>query len=336
MANELPRSLAQLLADSVISIDDQRMSCSICHSRYLVHPSTENAVELPCKHVFGVECISEWLNRKNSCPICRKPVLHVAQATTRAQDRQARRRRWLQELSHWQPDPQAWQRRLENEGVTDAADQELTYTISFEPIFWDLLEGIVQYIEDPAVLLPRELLRKRLPLHKLLGLGCFSAFAHLIRGPDCELKALAQSLPDILSDPAPYDICMAGLGVATRTRPADVPLIEKIAAWLERIKASRDRLHNQYARSTARRDATARQDSDSDIPAVPRRSSRRARTAVLPATPASASTARLRDAQPPPSPSRPSPHSRSNAPSPGPPGPSQTSEADRMEIDPTG
>ena len=327
MVDELPKTLAQLLTDSVISMADQRMSCSICQSRYLVFPSTENAVELPCKHVFGVQCISKWLSFRNSCPLCRQPVLDVAPATARGQDRQARHRQWLQELSDWQLDLEAWQRHFVNQGVTG---QGLTYTKSYEPIFWDLCEAIVRHIEDPAVRSPREFLRNRSPLHKILGLGSFSFFANLMRGPDCELKALAQNLPNILADPAPFDICMAGVHVATRTRPADANLIKKMAAWLDRIRASRDRLRVRCTDRVAR--AYDAEPQDTDRPPIPRRSSRRAGTVAPPATPASANTTELQDTDPSPLLSRFSRRRRSSAISPSPLSRSRSVESDSMEI----
>ena len=33
------------------------------------------ALECPCKHFFHIECLSEWLKFKNSCPKCRKAIL---------------------------------------------------------------------------------------------------------------------------------------------------------------------------------------------------------------------------------------------------------------------
>ncbi|KAL8962789.1 MAG: hypothetical protein Q9183_005099 [Haloplaca sp. 2 TL-2023] len=259
--------------------------------------------------------------------MCRQPVLDVAPATAHGQDREARRRQWLQELSNWQPDLEVWQRHLVNQG---APDEQLTYTISFEPIFWDLCEAIVQHIEDPAVRSPREFLRNRSPLHKILGLGSFSFFANLMEGPDCELKALAQNLPNILADPAPFDICMAGVQVARRTRPADAHLVHKTARWLRRIRASRNRLVARYTDHVAR--AHDAEPQGTDRPPIPRRSSRRAGRVAPEATPAGANNAELQDADSSPLPRRSSRRRSTRGRSRSPSRRSRSVESDRMEI----
>ncbi|KAL6954623.1 RING-type E3 ubiquitin transferase [Sarracenia purpurea var. burkii] len=43
-------------------------SCSICKDDF---ECNEKVNRLPCKHVFHHECIVPWLNRRNSCPLCR-------------------------------------------------------------------------------------------------------------------------------------------------------------------------------------------------------------------------------------------------------------------------
>jgi hypothetical protein len=39
-----------------------------------------NIILLPCneKHFFHSECIKEWLNRNNSCPLCKKEITKEA------------------------------------------------------------------------------------------------------------------------------------------------------------------------------------------------------------------------------------------------------------------
>ena len=49
--------------------------CPICFPSY-ENPtpdsgSFERAVRLPCNHLFGSECLSEWLTQNKTCPLCR-------------------------------------------------------------------------------------------------------------------------------------------------------------------------------------------------------------------------------------------------------------------------
>jgi len=49
-------------------IESGSSECPICYSSYI------NAVIIPCSHVFCEDCISEWLDRERTCPICRSEV----------------------------------------------------------------------------------------------------------------------------------------------------------------------------------------------------------------------------------------------------------------------
>lgn len=42
--------------------------CSICYER-MVRP-----VLLPCEHMFCGECVTEWLEREHTCPLCRLEI----------------------------------------------------------------------------------------------------------------------------------------------------------------------------------------------------------------------------------------------------------------------
>lgn len=44
--------------------------CAIC----FVELSTECAVRLPCEHMFHRTCVTSWLRRSNTCPLCRRKL----------------------------------------------------------------------------------------------------------------------------------------------------------------------------------------------------------------------------------------------------------------------
>lgn len=47
------------------------MTCSICLSDI-----SENKIILNCEHEFHFNCLNEWINRNNSCPLCRKTTVN--------------------------------------------------------------------------------------------------------------------------------------------------------------------------------------------------------------------------------------------------------------------
>ena len=47
------------------------MTCSICLSDIF-----ENKIILICDHEFHFNCLNEWINRNNSCPLCRKTTVN--------------------------------------------------------------------------------------------------------------------------------------------------------------------------------------------------------------------------------------------------------------------
>lgn len=70
----------QMLHDNSIfpnlaSLEDP--TCYICFEKCSNSPKGEAAVKLPCGHVFGLSCLSEWTNRMETledctCPMCRQ------------------------------------------------------------------------------------------------------------------------------------------------------------------------------------------------------------------------------------------------------------------------
>ena len=57
--------------------------CHICQESFLSGDYPERPVTILCDHIFGEGCILKWLSPlsrdgvKNSCPLCRKPILQL-------------------------------------------------------------------------------------------------------------------------------------------------------------------------------------------------------------------------------------------------------------------
>nr|XP_027189362.1 E3 ubiquitin-protein ligase RNF126-like [Cicer arietinum] len=60
-----------------IRIDEETiaetLTCSICLEEFLLG---SKAIRLPspCSHIYHENCIMKWLNRSNTCPLCRRPI----------------------------------------------------------------------------------------------------------------------------------------------------------------------------------------------------------------------------------------------------------------------
>ena len=59
------------------SLDTHAQSCSLCSTDYRragratrSQASLEQAVRLPCQHIFGAQCLEEWLSEHPYCPHC--------------------------------------------------------------------------------------------------------------------------------------------------------------------------------------------------------------------------------------------------------------------------
>ena len=51
--------------------------CAICLERFLEGDGASLVAELNCnsKHIFHVECLSNWILTNDICPMCREPIL---------------------------------------------------------------------------------------------------------------------------------------------------------------------------------------------------------------------------------------------------------------------
>ncbi|KAM5290003.1 E3 ubiquitin-protein ligase Praja-1 isoform 3-T3 [Glossophaga mutica] len=61
-------SLPEILVTEDHSTVGQEMCCPICCSEYV---KGEVATELPCHHYFHKPCVSIWLQKSGTCPVCR-------------------------------------------------------------------------------------------------------------------------------------------------------------------------------------------------------------------------------------------------------------------------
>ncbi|KAF2247981.1 hypothetical protein BU26DRAFT_325217 [Trematosphaeria pertusa] len=70
-----PRSSTRLTAAS----DNPPSTCTICFDPLFLpssSPATETTREQPvtivkCGHIFGLNCLTQWMQEANTCPICR-------------------------------------------------------------------------------------------------------------------------------------------------------------------------------------------------------------------------------------------------------------------------
>lgn len=102
------------------AIDPEDQTCAICSEAYQSSTSTplvtdgiqEAPVKLICGHIFGRECITQWLQERDSCPKCRAHVAPV----TRQQRAHIEYTRQRQIIESWRQDREYYIARLQAEG----------------------------------------------------------------------------------------------------------------------------------------------------------------------------------------------------------------------------
>ncbi|XP_072528794.1 E3 ubiquitin-protein ligase Praja-2 [Salminus brasiliensis] len=66
---------------NIIVLDDHRgqeQSCAICCCEYV---NEEIATQLPCRHMFHKLCVTLWLRKSGTCPVCRHVLTHLNEPT---------------------------------------------------------------------------------------------------------------------------------------------------------------------------------------------------------------------------------------------------------------
>ncbi|KAI9986532.1 hypothetical protein PInf_025482 [Phytophthora infestans] len=67
-AERNPESPTELLSPTSVGSIENEDICPICLIEF---EDGEDVRNLPCKHIFHVACIDEWLKRNTSCPMCK-------------------------------------------------------------------------------------------------------------------------------------------------------------------------------------------------------------------------------------------------------------------------
>lgn len=71
----LSKGLAPVTATTLADLVAEDRDCAICTEEL----TDEDAVQLPCKHIFGRSCVESWLKLpgKNTCPSCRQVLFYI-------------------------------------------------------------------------------------------------------------------------------------------------------------------------------------------------------------------------------------------------------------------
>lgn len=94
------QSLKQAAVTAEDLIEETNQNCCICLDD---HELGSMATKLPCGHLFHLECITDWLSKNCSCPICRfeLPTDNAQYERERRERMSKRKRRYrLRELQH--------------------------------------------------------------------------------------------------------------------------------------------------------------------------------------------------------------------------------------------
>jgi hypothetical protein len=67
VSQEIINQLPEFEVD-VSKLDDEKKNCVICLQDF---NNGDKATILPCIHIFHTECIKNWLENENTCPICK-------------------------------------------------------------------------------------------------------------------------------------------------------------------------------------------------------------------------------------------------------------------------
>lgn len=96
-ANPTPEHIISNLQRVNIENNDDRQ-CSICFEQL-----NGNCIQLRCDHYFHENCISRWLNRQDTCPVCRNQVYDPPSEQPNLQDTSQRESINIVQRTHMLP-----------------------------------------------------------------------------------------------------------------------------------------------------------------------------------------------------------------------------------------
>lgn len=65
------KSVLKRLKENKKKIEEEEIDCAVCKDKFAI--GTE-VIELDCSHPFCEECIIPWLEKNNTCPVCREEL----------------------------------------------------------------------------------------------------------------------------------------------------------------------------------------------------------------------------------------------------------------------
>ena len=73
LAGVSPKNQLRQAKPKVMNQAKPRLDCAICQEEF---DEETPVIQMPChiKHIFHGHCIRDWLNRQNSCPLCKQKL----------------------------------------------------------------------------------------------------------------------------------------------------------------------------------------------------------------------------------------------------------------------
>jgi len=66
--NDVLTALPEFQIEDVNKLPQEKRDCVVCLTKY---ENNDKAIILPCTHLFHSDCIKDWFNKQNTCPICK-------------------------------------------------------------------------------------------------------------------------------------------------------------------------------------------------------------------------------------------------------------------------